>query len=61
MVVAFLNRLNHIFISGMLNPCFSYQRLKLPWMHDILFNNDIYIDQLFEISIKNQYHTSQST
>ena len=29
MVVAFLNRLNQIFISGMPYPSLSYQRLKL--------------------------------
>ena len=44
MVVAFLNRLNQIFISGMPYPSLSYQRLKLLWMQDILFSSDIYGD-----------------
>ena len=44
MVVAFSNRLNHIFISGMVYPCFSFKRLELYRMEDILFTNDIYMD-----------------
>ena len=55
MVVAFSNRLNHIFISGMVDPCFSFKRLKLYWMQDILFTNDIHMDLFLVLNQANNF------